>query len=226
LKAKNKLKKRALKKKLAVKRKKAIKAALKLRKTLNKIAAKKQKLAKKLFMKKALKAAAVKQVKQHQKEVAARKKAINRIADKAAKAMKQHKKAAKAKKKVVALANKAGALRAKLGALRNGQKIISTRNVIEDGLGDGKLEDGFSRNVPRPDRQMQQISDELVGQVMGNAGHLTNIKQDDLDFAGPLMNEADQLRGTFQDFKIRMKKERATPDGWPSVVYEAEAIED
>jgi len=109
--------------------------------------------------------------------------------------------------------------------IREGGKPITTHNVLEDGLGDGKLEDGYSRHVPVPDRQMQKAFDYVVGEVIGEARNKgKELRQHIIEGSFPIMDGADKMREQFQDFRIEMTEERATPQGWPSVVSEAEEI--
>jgi len=139
--------------------------------------------------------------------------------------MKEKKGVESLKSEVSRLASKAKSLHERMIAIREGGKPLTTHNILEDGLGDGRLEDGFSRHVVPLDAQMQKLSDEAVGQVIGEARTKgKELRQHILDGSFPIMSGADTMREKFQDFRIEMEQTKATPHGWPEAVYEAEEI--
>jgi len=224
-KAKAKLLKKKAEAKLKAKNDLALGKALKMRATLNKIEAEKNKIAEALLTKQRIEREAIEADRRAQAEAEAAERERRRIAREQLRFMREKENVQKLKLEVARLAEKARGLHSKLIDIREGGKPITTNNVLEDGLGNGRLEDGYSRHVPIPDRQTQKALDYAVGEVMGEAlKHGKELRQHIIEGSFPIMNGADTMREKFQDFRIEMTEERATPEGWPSVVHEAEEI--
>ena len=179
------------------------------------------------FKIKAARKAARKAAKRAAKKAAAAAKRRHAKGHKAFQSLKARKAADALQQEIARLALEAKHLAKTESDLRKGQRPLRTAHVIEDGLGDGRLEDGYTRNVLRPDPQAQKAFDAMVSAVMPEAEAAAgNIQQQHLDDAIPLMARALKVREQFQDFKEEMKATRATPDGWPNQEYEAEEIEE
>jgi len=204
---------------------KRVQKALRVRKTLNKIEAEKQRIAKALYTKASIQKRAAAADKKAQAAKAAAKAEKNAAADAQLKSMNEKESVERLKRQIFKLSAKHAALKDRLDSVQQGDKPLTTHNVLEDGLGDGRLEDGYSRAVYQPDRQTQKALDYMVSEVMPEARKLgVNIRQHILDASHPLMAAADSMREKFQDFRIEMTEAKAVPHGWPSAVYEAEEI--
>jgi len=203
--------------------KKSYARKLKMAKALNKIAKQKQKIAKAIFTKRAIQKAALKAQKAADKQSAADEAERRRIAAQQLKLMREKRGVEKLKAEVLRLEAKSNQLHEDYIALREGDKPITTKNVLEDGFGNGMPEDGYSRHVPVPDRQMQKALDNIVSSVMGEARDRgRELRQHIHDASFPLMDAVDKWRNKYQDLRIEMQDQKAAPPDWPEAVFEAE----
>jgi len=199
--------------------------AIKIRRALDLIEDRKQGIAKAILEKEATAKLALARYKREKKRAKRKNKKRSKKARKILAAMKDRQEVDRMKAELAKLSAHAAHLQGKIAALRDGANAITTKNVIEDGLGDGRLEDGFVRNVLRPDPQAQKVFDEMKDAVAGDLKNAGDTRQRILDEAKEHLPRAHRMRLEFQDFKIEHKKTMATPKNWPEAVFEATEVQ-